>query len=427
MLLPSDMTVDWPLLPPLDKVSVTALATLLCCWMKGTQLQRPPRSILIYLLSFGLIIAPFLSSLDNSYELQEGAASMHGFYPLDGLKVSGRYLLLLIPLHISRRFLSTDRARELLLKAFPTATLVYSLPMLFEIRMSPQLHQWVYGYFPGNNFVQQIRGNGFRPVVFLPHGLGLALFVAAAIIAATVLMRVKDRIVKQVPDSVVIAYLSGLLVLCKSLGPGVYAAVFGPLALVTKPRFWVKIGCVASLVVCAYPILRHNDLAPTEIISNITSKISPEREISYKVRLLNEGQLLAKAEQKPWFGWGAWGRNRLHDKWTGQDISATDGGWIIYFGVYGWFGYLSLYGLLAVSLFQAHAAMGKEVTRENIIRGGLALLLTVNIVDSIPNSIQEWLVFLLAGSLASASRVRKRAPKRMIPPQAAAQEPALAK
>ena len=427
MLLPSEMNVDWPLLPPLDKVSITALATLLCCWMKGTQIQRPPRSVLIYLLAFGLIVAPILSSFDNSYELQEGAASIHGFYPLDGLKIAGRYVMLLIPLHIGRRFLSTDRARELLLKAVPTATLIYSLPMLFEVRMSPQLHQWVYGYFPGNNFVQQIRGNGFRPVVFFPHGLTLATFVAVAVIAAAVMMRAKGRIVKLVPNSAVVAYLSGLLVLCKSLGPGVYAAVFGPIALVTRPRFWVKIGCVASLVVCAYPMLRHNDLAPTEIISNVTSKISPDREVSYQVRLLNEGQLLAKAEQKPLFGWGAWGRNRIHDKWTGQDISVTDGGWIIYFGVYGWFGYLCFFGLLAVSLFQAHAAMGKEVTRENIIRGGVALLLTVYVVDSIPNSPQEWLVFLLAGSLASVSAVRKRAPKRLIPAQTAHGEPALAK
>ena len=49
MLLPSDFTVDWPLLPPLDKMAVTAVTTLLLCWMKGTQLPPARRSILMYI------------------------------------------------------------------------------------------------------------------------------------------------------------------------------------------------------------------------------------------------------------------------------------------------------------------------------------------------------------------------------------------
>ena len=32
LLLPSALEVDAPLLPPLDKMSVTAVATLLLCW-----------------------------------------------------------------------------------------------------------------------------------------------------------------------------------------------------------------------------------------------------------------------------------------------------------------------------------------------------------------------------------------------------------
>jgi hypothetical protein len=427
MLLPAAFFIDWPLLPPLDRISVTAVATILCCWMKGTQVQRPPRSILIYLLAFCFIIAPILTSFDNSYELQEGAASIHGFYPLDGVKIAGRFVMILIPLHIGRRFLSTDHGRELLLKTLPAAMLIYSLPMLFEVRMSPQLHGWVYGYFPNDTFVQEIRGGGFRPVVFVGHGLALAGLTALAVIAAAVVMRAKGRIVRGVPTSAVVAYLSGLLILCKSLGPGLYAVVFGPIALFTRPRFWVKIGCIVSLIVCAYPVLRSHDLAPTEIVSNLTNKFSPERNGSYQVRLFNEGQLLAKAEQKPWFGWGAWGRNLIYDKWTGKDISVTDGGWIIYFGVYGWFGFLAFYGLLAVSLFQAHAAMGKEVTRENIIRGGVALLLTVCLIDSIPNSPQEWLSFLLAGCLAGASPVRTRGARKVAPRRAQPEAVVLAK
>ena len=71
--------------------------------------------------------------------------------------------------------------------------LVYSLPMLFEIRISPQLHRWVYGYFPNDAFVQQMRGGGFRPVVFFPHGLALALFTAIALLCVFIVMRARLR------------------------------------------------------------------------------------------------------------------------------------------------------------------------------------------------------------------------------------------
>ena len=408
MLLPS----DWEPIqhPPMDKMAITAVATLLLCWMKGSQLPRPRAPILMYLLAVGLVLAPIFTSFDNSYELQGAGKSVHGFYPMDGLKFAGRNLMSLIPLYIGWRFLSTDNARSLLLKAIPSAMLVYSLPMLFEVRMSPQLHRWVYGYFPGDSFAQQIRGTGFRPVVFFPHGLALALFTALALLAAIVLMRLRLR-VWRLPAGAVAVYLGGLLVLCKSLGPTIYAVVFTPIALLTRPRFWVKLGCATSLVVCAYPALRGHGLAPTQLVSDLAHAVSADRSASFETRVQNEEQLLAKANKKPWFGWGGWGRNRIFDQWTGQDISVTDGGWIIQFGVFGWMGYLSLFGLMALAQIQALRAMDKEVTPANLTRGGLALLLTVYVIDSIPNASQTSMIFLLSGCVASSPRVRRRSAK----------------
>jgi hypothetical protein len=426
MLLPSEYSIDWPLLPPMDKMAITALATLLLCWMKGGEARTTRRSILMYILGIGFVVAPIFTSFGNSYELREAGKSVHGFYLIDAVKFAGRNLLMLIPLHIGRRYLATDRARVLLLKAVPSAMLVYSAPMLFEIRMSPQIHRWVYGYFP-STFNQQMRGGGFRPVVFFSHGLVLAFFTSIALLCVFVLMRARLRVLR-VDSRVIAAYLSGLLVLCKSLGPVIFAVIFAPVILFTKPRFWVKLGCAVALIVCAYPLLRSHGLAPTNIVSDLATTISADRNASFEVRLINEDLLLAKAEQKPWFGWGAWSRNRIFDEWTGKDVAFTDGAWIIYFGIYGWLGYLSLYGLLAAALFQAHRAMDKEVTPANITRGGLALLLAICLINCIPNAVDEWLLFLLAGSIASASRstvTRKLPAVRRSPARAA--EIALAK
>ena len=409
MLLPSSLDVDLEFLPPLDKLGVTSLATLLLCWVYGSRVPRPRRSVLLYVLAGLLVLSPLLSSLNNSEELRALKMSIPGFYPLTALKFCGRNLLMIVPMYIGSRFLSSDNARAVLLKALPTAMVFYSLPMLFEIRMSPQLHRWVYGYFPHESFSQAMRGGGFRPVVFFPHPLVLAMFTAMALLAALVLVRERQRILGQKPG-LVAAYLSGLLVLCKALGAAMYAIVLAPVVLFTRPRTWIKVACAVSLVACAYPLLRNNGLAPTQLVSQVASTVSTDRLKSFQSRVENEDALLAKANEKPWFGWGGWGRNRIYDKWTGQDISVTDGGWIIVYGCWGWAGYLGLYGLLAFALFRAHRAVGKEITPANLTRGGLALLLAVCIVDSIPNSGSLSWVFVLAGSIASTAQARRKSP-----------------
>jgi hypothetical protein len=408
MLLPSNLEVDLHFFPPVDKMSVTALGTLLWCWVYGSQAPRPRRSPALYLFAIAVVISPILTSFTNSYELVTAGKSVMGFYPLTGLKFAGRNMLMLVPMYLGSRFLSTDQGRSELLRALPTAMIFYSLPMLFEIRMSPQLHRWVYGYFPHESFAQQIRDGGFRPVVFFSHGLALAMFTGLALLATLVLIRMRSRILGQKP-ALVAAWLSGLLILCKSLGPVIYSVALAPIILFMKPRTWVKIACAASIFVCAYPFLRTAGLSPTEYASKFAAQVSPDRAESLNVRLKNEDELLAKANQKPLLGWGGWGRNRIFDKWTGQDISVTDGGWIIQYGCYGWFGYLALFGLLSLAPFLALRAMDKEVSPANLGRGGLALLLAVYLLDSIPNGTQLSLVFLIAGSVASTARVKRRA------------------
>jgi hypothetical protein len=408
LLLPSNLNVDLPLLPPIDKMSIAALSTFLLCWMKGTQSVASKPSFFIYFFGTCLVLSPLLTSFANSYELQNAAGSIPGFYPVDGLKIAGRQLIALLPLFVGMRFLSSDRARGLLLKSLPSAALIYSLPMLFEIRMSPQLHRWVYGYHP-SQFVQQMRAGGFRPVVFVEHGLALALFVTLALLAAVVMARSRRRIF-HVGGGGVAAYLGMLLLLCKSLGPVIYAVVLTPVVMLTRPRTWVSMSCAFILIVTFYPALRGSGLIPVHHISNAAAAISADRSQSFEVRVTNEDQLLAKAEEKPLLGWGAWGRNRVFDPHTGKDISITDGQWIIQFGKYGWFGYLSFFGLLAFTAFGALRRIGTEVTPATIAHGGLTLLLGVYVIDMIPNATTMALTLLLAGSIATSARVRAPRP-----------------
>lgn len=413
LLLPSSLEIDAPFLPPLDKMAIAGLSTLLFCWMYGGGAPPTKRSIGLFLIGAIFVVSPILTSINNSYELRTAAMSLPGFYPLVALKFAGRNFLMLVPLYIGFRYLNTDWARAELLKFLPGAMLIYSLPMLFEIRMSPQLHRWVYGYFPHESFAQQIRDGGFRPVVFLSHGLPLALLTCVALLAALVLFRRREKLF-HIPAAFVSAYLAGLLVLCKTLGAMIYAALLAPVVLLTKPRFWVKISCAFALLVCAYPLLRAKGLAPIDLVTEVANSVSADRAASFQIRVVNEDQLLAKANEKPLLGWGGWGRNRIYDEWTGQDISVTDGAWIIQYGSYGWVGYLSLIGLLAWSLFLALRLTGPDTTAVNVNRGALALLVGIYLLDSIPNSTHLAVVFVIAGSIAAAplaARRRVRAPQ----------------
>src|SRR5207302_6506407 len=76
LLLPSGVGYDVPLLPPLDKFSIPTLSTFLLCWMKGTRSPAPRPSALIYLLAFGFVLSPVLTTFNNSYELQIGDRSI---------------------------------------------------------------------------------------------------------------------------------------------------------------------------------------------------------------------------------------------------------------------------------------------------------------------------------------------------------------
>jgi hypothetical protein len=178
------------------------------------------------------------------------------------------------------------------------------------------------------------------------------------------------------------------------------------------------------LIICAYPALRTFDLIPVHHISQAATNISLDRSKSFQTRVQNEDKLLAKANQKPLFGWGTWGRNRTYDRDTGRDTSITDGEWIIAFGQFGWLGYLSIFGLFTVSAFSALAAVSKEVTPASNTIGGLALLLAVNLIDMLPNANLTPMTLLVAGSIASAARVRARRRVSMRRLRSEASEPA---
>jgi hypothetical protein len=411
LLLPSSFYVHFIGLPAFDKKSVTIIATFFLCLGFADRAKRQPIGVLVVLLALTYELAPIATSFGNSYELQVGGLSLRGFYIGDAIKQSMLNLIDLSGLFIGWR-VSTPNGRAEILKILIIALLAYSFPILFEVRFSPQLHTWVYGFFP-HEFGQQMRWGGFRAVVFLQHGLQVALFVLTGLIACFVSVRLR-RPVLGIPARLIATYCGVLLILCKSLGTIFYGAVLAPVVLYLTPRIWIKVASVLLIFVCAYPALRSAGMIPTQSILRFANGISVDRGDSLNVRISNEDQLLQKALKKSAFGWGNGGRNRVFSADSGRDVSITDGGWIIVFGSYGWMGYLSLFGLLTFPVLRLNLIDKQNLDKDQLVVAGLAIILAINIFDMLPNNNISAVTFMIAGSILGYKKSSERANSKVL-------------
>ncbi len=407
LFLPSSFAIDLPGLPAIDKVSMPGLVLLVMVLVHAPKRFRLlPGHRLAALLFVILMAGSLATALTNPDPVLIGPRVLPGMTPYDALSQSTRTFLTVIPFLVGWQYLATPSAHLEILKVLFAAGLVYSVLMLFEVRMSPQLHTWVYGYFP-HSFAQQVRGDGFRPVVFLRHGLWVAFFAMTVTVAAAALRQHVKATGQKVAslwsaDAYLTAmlYFGVVLVLCKSLGSLLYGLFAVPLVLVTEPRTQIRIAALMAAVAIAYPLLRGAELVPVDRILEAARSVSEARYQSLNTRITNEERLLEHARARPVFGWGSWSRNRVFDAETGQDISITDGYWVIVIGTSGWVGYIATFGLLGLPVILIWRRGGRAgVPPLEPATAALCLLLGINMIELLPNSTLPPWTWLIAGSL----------------------------
>lgn len=407
LLLPQNYSIELPAIPSLNKDSIPALAAVLAAGMM-VQRQRLaglapgmvlpglwPRSRVVRILFILMLVGAVATVLTNGDMLHYGSRILPALRLYDVASFLGNSLFTLLPFLLARKYLAHPDAQRTVLVGLVVAGILYSLPALYEVRFSPQLSRDIYGYFP-HDWRQHIRAGGFRPVVFLHHGLWLAIFFCCSFLAAMALWRSgtgKSRM-RWLAAS---AWLFMTLVLSKGVGALGIGLLLGAMILVLPIRLQVIGAAVLAAILMTFPMLRGADMVPTETALEMARSVDPAREASLRYRFDNEDMLLDKANQRPAFGWGGWGRNRVFDE-EGRDISITDGYWVIVIGTRGWIGYLAEFGLLLVPMI--FLGLRWKQMALTPATAGLTLVLSANMIDLIPNATVTPVTWLLAGALA---------------------------
>jgi hypothetical protein len=315
-----------PGMPDWTKTSATSISLLLGLLMFDFHRIAGFRPRWIDLPMVLWCLLPYPSSIANDL----------GFY--DGFSTSLSHIVTWgLPYLLGRIYLvELDSLRELAIGIF-LGGLAYIPFCFYELRMSPQLHAIVYG-FHQHTFAQAQRFGGWRPTVFMEHGLMVALWMSMSCLAG-IWLYVSGSL-RSFRGYALPWFLVPLVVttlLCKSMGAlfllGVGLLLMGILRRVSSPVPLVLLAAVVPL----YILLRSTGLWSATELVEAARMVSVDRAASLETRLDNEDHLSDKALQRPVFGWGGWGRGRVRDD-SGRDISVTDGLWIIEFGFRGFSG-----------------------------------------------------------------------------------------
>jgi len=405
MLLPPIATFDLPAVPDFDKFSIANLCALVfTLFVLRERVPVLPQNWIGRGLIAMFVLTPFATTITNPDVIPIVTGDVPSLRMYDSIAYISSQLIALIPFVLARRFLGTAEGMRALVGSLVVAGLIYSVPMVLESRLSPQLNIWVYGFFQ-HDFSQSMRGGGFRPMVFMPHGLWVAFFALMAAMSALVMLR------QSTADGrhwhlFIWLYLMAVLVLCRSAGPMVYALGLTPLIVIAPRRIQVLVAALLAVLVITYPLLRGAHLVPIYDIVDFAERINPERGDSLRFRTDNEEALLVRAMEKPWFGWGGYGRNLIFDPYDGRILTVPDGGWIIVLGAYGWAGYIAQYGLLVLPLI----LVGREALLSRSAAfspwgAGIALIYAANLVDLLPNNTLIPFTWLMAGALLGWAEV----------------------
>lgn len=378
-------------IPPYDKVSATTYAVLIATLIfdSGRFSSFKPGLLDVPILVW--CFCPIISQFAN------------GLSPIS--PTTAQIVTWGLPYFIGRIYLSDLAGMRQLAVGIFTGGLIYAPLCLLETRIAPTLHLRLYGFHARDDFSQTIRYGGYRPTVFMEHGLWVGVWMMAAALLGIWLW--KTKALKKVNGIPILRLVIGLIItviLVKSTGAYLYLVIgLGVLLIAGWLRTSIPV-VILILALSSYLYLgASGTLYTIPQVQAFVASANDDRSGSLAFRIINEEALSRKARQQVVFGWGDSGGNRIYDE-EGKDISITDSLWIIAFGLQGAVGLISFTGSLFVpSLGFCFSSRYPPSTWSNpkvAPAAALAVVLILYMLDSALNAMICPVFLVAAGGIA---------------------------
>ena len=382
-------------IPDYTKLSATSLGVLIgiLIFDNAKLLSIRPRWFDLPMLLWCL--SPMASSLSN------------GLGAYDGLSVIASHLLSWgLPYLIGRMYFTDAAALGELAIGILTFALVYVPLIVFENRMSAILHYKIYGsaLTGSENYYEGFGIFGWRPSVFMQNSLALTLFMATCTVLAFWLwMGGSTRRIWGLPLGPIALILMFSTILCKSLGPNLLMFCgAGALLASKKLNFRLPLYCLIAVAPLYMGLRATRMLDGKKLVSVAESLATQRRAESLATRMGNEDLLVAKALERPAFGWGGWARSRIRDE-SGKDVTKVDGLWVIAIGQQGLLGLSGIYlaflvpCLLLLNRYPARLLADPTVA----LLMAFAVMIVLYAIDGLFNAMPNPLFLVAMGGLGS--------------------------
>jgi hypothetical protein len=378
-------------IPPYDKVSATTYAVLIATLIfdSGRFSSFKPGILDVPILVW--CFCPIISQFSN------------GLSPIS--PTTAQLITWGLPYFIGRIYLSDLAGLRQLAVGIFAGGLIYAPLCLLETRIAPTLHLRLYGFHARDDFSQTIRYGGYRPTVFMEHGLWVGVWMMAAALLGIWMW--KTKALKNFNGIPMLRLVIGLIitvVLVKSTGAYLYLLIGLGVLLVAG---WLRTSIPVIILILALSSYLYLGASGTLYtipqVQAFVASATDDRSGSLAFRIVNEEALSRKARQQVMFGWGDSGGSRIYND-QGEDISITDSLWIIAFGLQGAVGLISFTGSLFVpSLGFCFSSRYPPSTWSNpkvAPAAALAVVLILYMLDSALNAMVCPVFLVAAGGIA---------------------------
>ncbi|MBB6479262.1 hypothetical protein [Spirochaeta isovalerica] len=396
----SKIVFPLPLLPDITKGVVIAYGLLLGELISNKKLNSPLKLSIVDLPMLLFCIAvPLASSLSNGLGLYDGIVS-----------IINNYLTYGVLFWAGRRYFNKPEDLRALTIGMVYGGLICVPLVIFEVRMSPQLHTLVYGFFQ-HSFLQHFRQGGFRPILFMSHGLMVALWMSITTTLCFWLWQ--SRSVKyfwKIPAGPTFFLLAISTILCKSAGAISFMLIGISSYFVYRRQSSFKHLKWLILLIPIYLYFRISNLITASVIESMAGNLfSDERVSSLMVRIMQEDLFGDKAALHPLFGWGWMDRAWPVDPGTGEVlVQMVDAFWIIIFSTKGFFGLITIYLALGFGSYSILFGMVKPNHFINLKSSPykvdavvLSIVITIFLYDTLLNGMVTPIYILCTGALTS--------------------------